>query len=88
MSRAEIRTIVQSIFVEHFNIAAATIIWNDTLEKLNDNFRFLGFLLELEQLLNTRFNTKILLVEHISAIIHTPEDIITLIYETIQISKE
>lgn len=74
--------------MEHFNIAATAIVWDDTLEKLNDNFRFLGFLLELEKLLDTRFNTKILLVEHISAIIHTPDDIVTLIYETIQNSKK
>ncbi len=74
--------------MEHFDIMATAIIWDDTLEKLNENFRFLGFLLELEKLLQSRFNAKILLVEHISAIIHTPEDIVTLIYESIQESKK
>lgn len=88
MNRADITTIVQSILVDHFDIIATKIIWDDTLENLNENFKYLGFLLELEKLLQSRFDVKILLIEYISANIHTPEDVVTLIYKTIQDLKK
>lgn len=84
MNRADITNIVQSVLIEHFNVVDTPIIWDNTLENLNDNFRFLGFLLELEKLLQSKFKIKIFLIEHISVNIHTSEDIVTLIFETFQ----
>lgn len=88
MNRADITTIVQSVLIEHFNVVDTPTIWGNTLENLNDNFRFLGVLLELETLLQSKFKKNILLIEHISVTIHTVEDIVTLIFETIQNIKE
>lgn len=80
MNREDIKNIVQSILVEHFSVTVTAEMWNTTLENLNKGFKFLDFLRKLEQLLQSRFNKKILLIENISAAIHTPEDIITLIF--------
>lgn len=79
MNSAEIESIVQAILEEHFDVMPSPTMKNKTLDELNENFKILGFLLELEQLLQLRFNKEILLIEHISAAIHTPEDIIELI---------
>ena len=79
MNRTEIVSIVQAILVEDFKVATTPIMNNKTLETLSENFKVLGALLELERLLQQRLKKEILIIEHISTSIHTPEDLVELI---------
>ena len=80
MTRTEITSVVQVILAEHFDVETTPTMRNITLEKLNNNFKILGFLFELERLLQLRLKKEILIIEHFSASIHTVEDLIELVY--------
>lgn len=80
MTRAEITSSVQVILAEHFNVETTPTMKNVPLGKLNNNFKILGFLLELERLLQLRLKKEILIIEHFSASIHTMEDLIELVF--------
>ena len=49
------------------------------LKKMHIWGKILGFLLELERLLQIQFGKEILIIEQISASIYTPEDLVELI---------
>ncbi len=81
MTKAEIASIVQVILAEHFNVETTPTMKNVTLEKLNKNFKILGFLFELERLIQLQLKKEILIIEHFSASIHTVEDLIELVFK-------
>lgn len=49
------------------------------MEVLHEDFKLLGYLVFLEQLLHQQFGKKIPLLENCSTAIHTAEDIVNLI---------
>lgn len=71
--------ILQSIFTEHFNIDSDRFDWEQPLEQLDEQFKLLGNLIFLEQLLRKEFQKDIPLLENISTAFHTPTDILKLI---------
>lgn len=79
MKEDEIRDIIQSILVIHFNIPTNDQIWDKTLEGLNNDFTILGFLIDLENILKAHFQQNISLVEHIDPTFNTLKDIVILI---------
>lgn len=79
MTQAEVAAAVQAILIQHFNIQADEFSWEKPLEALHEDFKILGYLVFLEQLLHQRFGKKIPLLENCSTAIHTPEDIVNLI---------
>jgi len=79
MTKAEVAAAVQAILIRHFNIPADQFSWDKPLEALHEDFKILGYLVFLEQLLHQRFGKKIPLLENCSTAIHTPEDVVELI---------
>ncbi len=71
--------IVHSLLTEHFNIDARHFDWERPLEQLDEQFKLLGNLVFLEQLLQKEFQQDIHLLENISTAYHTPRDILELI---------
>lgn len=62
---------------EHF-------LWEKPLTSISEKFKILGFLLELERLLQTQLSTEFRLIENIDATIHSPEDLVNLIINNLQ----
>ncbi|SFN47590.1 hypothetical protein SAMN04487989_101693 [Bizionia echini] len=79
MVNEDLQNSVKQLFVAYFNIKEAQFNWHVPLEQLDEDFRTLRYLVYLEQLINTEFNAKVLLMEKINASIHTPTDIIKLV---------
>ncbi len=79
MTGENIRHIIRTVLMSNFNIDTSDFDWDVPLVQLDPNFRILGYLMFLEQLLNDEFRTRIPLLENISASVHTPEDIVRLI---------
>ncbi|MEZ4850037.1 MAG: hypothetical protein R3B93_15750 [Bacteroidia bacterium] len=79
MKKEEIARIVRSLLIQHFDIQPEDFSWEIPLEELQQNFNILSYLLYLEQLLQEQFGTGFRILEHISAAIHTPEDVVSLI---------
>ena len=80
MTDEQIAGIIENILVQHFNIPANNpLFWTTPLDKLTEKFKILGYLVLLEQLLQEAFNKNIAIVENISTIYHTPQDILLLI---------
>lgn len=79
MSEQKIADTVQETFIQHFNIHPEDFDWETPLEELDTNFKILGNLVFLEQLLEKEFGKNALLLENISTAIHTPKDIMELI---------
>lgn len=71
--------ILQSIFTEHFNIDAERFDWEQPLEELGQQFKFLGNLVFLEQLLQKDFQKEVPVLENICTAFHTPADILELV---------
>ncbi len=71
--------IIQTILTEHFNIDSVHFDWEQPLENLDEQFKLLGNLVFLEQLLQKEFQRDIPLLENISTAFHTPRDILELI---------
>lgn len=71
--------IIQSIFSKHFNIEAGRFDWEQPLEQMDKQFKLLGNLVYLEQLLQKEFQRKIPLLENISTAFHTPKDILDIV---------
>jgi hypothetical protein len=79
MTPEEVASTVQSLLTQHFNIPASQFSWDKPLEVLHKDFKILGYLVFLEQLINKRFGKKIPLLENISTTFHTPKDLVQLI---------
>lgn len=79
MSNQDNYHILQNIFKDYFKVSKEAFLSNKTLEELHPDFKQLGYLLFLEQVLTEQFNTKIPLIENIISNIHTPRDIEQLI---------
>lgn len=75
----ETSNIIKSILIETLQIEPAQFDWVTPLQQFNQNFKVLGFLIDLEDALKTKFKQDIQLIEQISPAIHTPEDIVQLI---------
>jgi len=84
MPKVEVRHTLNSILIDHFEVDSRLLETNRPLEELHENFKILGYLMFLEQLINKEYDMKIPLLESISASIHTPEDIVELIFERIK----
>ena len=83
MTQAEIAAAVQMILIQHFNISADRFSWKQPLEALHEDFKLLGNLVFLEQLLQEEFQQEIPLLENICTAFHTPADILELIADII-----
>lgn len=79
MTQAEIASAVQAILIRYFHVPAEQFCWDKPLEALHEDFRILGYLVFLEQLLDQQFGKKIPLLENCSTAIHTAEDVVILI---------
>lgn len=79
MTQVEIANVVQALLIQHFHIPADQFCWEQPLEVLHEDFKLLGYLVFLEQLLQQQFGKKIPLLENCSTAIHTPEDVVNLI---------
>lgn len=79
MTQQEISQAVRSILTQHFNIPPDRFSWDVSLETLQEDFKTLSQLMYLEQLLQQRFGNKIRLLENISTVFHTPEDVVLLV---------
>ena len=73
------RQTVKTILLTKFEISEERFAWDKPLEQLNENFRILGYLMYLEQLLNRAFDIELPLIEHVSSSIHSPQDILELV---------
>ena len=78
-SSDKIPDILRFILTKHFNIAADQFDWNRPLEDLDEQFKLLGNLVYLEQLLEEEFQKEIPLLENISTTYHTPKDILVIL---------
>ena len=78
-SSDKIPDILRFILTKHFNIAADQFDWNQPLEDLDEQFKLLGNLVYLEQLLEEEFQKEIPLLENISTTYHTPKDILVIL---------
>ena len=79
MTNEKITDIVQFIFLQHFNIQPENFDWEQPLEKLDTDFKILGNLVFLEQLLQKEFEKNVHLLENISTAFHTPKDVLQLV---------
>jgi hypothetical protein len=79
MLKDKIRKSLYKILTDHFDIDIKLLAKERFLEELHENFKILGYLIFLEQLINKEFNVKVPLLENINSAIHTPEDIVQLI---------
>lgn len=79
MEQSDIATAVKAILIHHFNIPVDQFSWDKPLDDLQANFKLLGYLVFLEQLLGQEFGKKIPLLENCSTAIHTPKDVVNLI---------
>ncbi|MCB0566444.1 MAG: hypothetical protein KDD01_18905 [Phaeodactylibacter sp.] len=78
MTQAEVAAAVRTILIQHFHIQAEQFSWELPLEALHEDFKILGYLVFLEQLLHQRFGKKIPLLENCSTAFHTAQDIVKL----------
>lgn len=79
MSTEDIHLSVKNLFTKHFNIDDTQFCWHAPLDDLDEDFKMLTYLLFLEQLIQSEFKIKILILEKINSSVHTPKDIIKLI---------
>ena len=79
MTPEEVATTVQSILTQYFKIPPDQFSWEQPLEILQKDFKSLGYLVFLEQLLHKQFGKKIPLLENISTTFHTPRDLVQLV---------
>ncbi len=86
MTNETISHTVQSILIEKFDVSPENFTWDKSLEELQENFKILGNLVFLEQLLEKQFDRKFPLLEHISTAYHTPKDIVVLIMKELVLS--
>jgi|GEM_PF-3720375 len=87
MSKVEVRNALHTILIENFKVDVRSLETNRPLDKLDENFKILGYLIFLEQLINKEFSIAIPLLESISASIHTPEDLVELIVNVLKSDK-
>lgn len=83
----EVRYKVHKILIDFFKIDATLLDQEKPLDELQADFKILGYLLFLEQLIHKEFGVKIPLLENISADIHTPEDIVRLTLKELKNKK-
>ncbi|BDS13438.1 hypothetical protein [Aureispira anguillae] len=79
MNYEEVSTIIQTIFLQYFNVSLNTTTWEQPLEQLQEDFKILDYLLFLEKLLQQQLSKDIVLLENISPAIHSPNDIVALV---------
>ena len=87
MVTEDIRSDVKQILVTHLKIAIGQFDWEKPLDELQGNFKILGYLVYLEQLLNKKFDFQIPVLENINSAIHSPNDIALLIQNEIKNNK-
>lgn len=81
MEEQTIRLYIEQILINHFKVSKEKIQWDATLASLHEEFKILGVLLDLENLLNEKFKTSISLIQNIDVGYHTLMDIVMLIKE-------
>jgi len=84
LDRKTVQDIVQAILIDRFNVKTEHFQWDKPLITLNEKFRILGVLVELEQLLQARLNLKLNLVEQIDTTIHSPMELVNFIVKELQ----
>ena len=81
MTNEKVAATVQSILLQHFDIEPEFFAWDQALERLHGDFKALGNLVFLEQLLQKEFGKNIPLLENISTAFHTPRDVAQLVFD-------
>ena len=84
MTDQELKNILQTSLMELFNIPTSDIAWDEPLVLLHDDYKLLSGLLKLEEVLNEKLQTELMLVENISSYLHTPNDLLHLLLEKMQ----
>ena len=83
----EVRSKIHRILIDFFEVDNTLLVQKKPLDALQADFKILGYLLFLEQLIHKEFGVKIPLLENISADIHTPEDIVQLTLSALKSKK-
>lgn len=84
MNRKTVEEIVRSILIEQFHVKTEYFLWDKPLVTLSEKFRILGFLVELELLLQARLNSKFQIIETIDTAYHSPQDLVNYVMEEFQ----
>ena len=79
MDKEKIANTVQAILIQHFDIQPDDFYWEKSLEELDANFKVLGHLVSLKQLLEQEFGKELPILENITTGYHTPKDVVTII---------
>ncbi len=79
LSEQQIALLVKNILIKHFGILPDEFNWDMTLEKLNNDFVIIGYLIDLEQRLMHALNRNFSLHRHIEPSFNTPKDIVDLV---------
>lgn len=82
MQKEKIALIIQTLLIKNFNIPTDQFEWESSLQTLDEKFKMLNTLIELEKLLNDQFHNKIALVENIITAFHSPKDIVQLVVKS------
>ena len=77
--QAEVADIVKSILIQHFDVRIDHYDPDQSLEALHEDFKLLGNLVILENLIRKKFKKDIPLLEHINTAFHRPKNIVNLI---------
>lgn len=85
MNEADIRSVLKSFLLLRFHVDPQDFEWNKPLQDLHENFKILGYLMFLEQLLNEHLQADLPLIENIDVSIHTPEDVIKLVRQELNV---
>ncbi len=86
MSTDDVHISLKQLFVNHFNINGTQFNWDLPLEELDEDFKTLSYLMFLEQLLNSEFKIKLLVLERINTSVHTPKDIVNLVEKELKLN--
>lgn len=82
-TEAEVAEKFKRLLIHYFNIEPNQFSWEKPLEALQKDFKILGYLVFLEQLIHQQFNEKIPIMENVSTAFHTPKDILSMIMREI-----
>lgn len=84
MDKKTVEDIVQSVLIDQYNVKTKHFLWDAPLITLSEKFRILGFLVELEHLLQSRLSSKLSIIENIDTTSHTPKDLVDFIITQLQ----
>lgn len=79
MQQEKIALIIQTVLIKNFDITTEQFQWESPIQALDERFKMLSALVELENLLRAQFNKELALVENIITAFHTPKDIVRLV---------